>query len=903
MTTTLTPYALRCEYLVNPLAVDTTRPRLSWVLSADGRGRRQTAYRILVASSPDLLAQEQGDLWDTGRVPGDQTCHIAYAGRALGEGQRAWWTVCVWDEADRPSPAAEPAWWERGLTQDGWHGTWIGLDVWQGVHMPAMPPPGEARDAGAALAGLIPSPYLRSVVHIAGTPRRARVYVTAKGLYELHVNGTRVGDRLLTPGWTDYDRRIQYQAYDITDLVRPGENVLGAVLAPGWYSGYVGMGERCRHYGSSPQLLLEGRVEYADGQVQVLCSGADWSGSFGALRHADLLMGEHCDARLALPDWDRAGTPAGEWRPARATPRTGTPLVADLAEPVRIVEELVPVALTAAGPGTVIVDLGQNIAGWVRLRVRGAAGTRIQLRFAEVLTAAGALYVENLRAARATDVFVLAGTGEEVYEPRFTFHGFRYVEVTGYPGTLTAECITGCAVASHTPPAGTFTCSSALVNQLQHNIQWGQRGNFLSIPTDCPQRDERLGWTGDGQVFVGTACYNRDVAAFYTKWMQDVVDGQAANGAFPEVAPRLVVLHDGSPAWGDAGVIVPWTLYRAYADTALVRRHYAAMTRWMDFLAQANPDYLRLGRLGNNFGDWLALDAVTPSDVLATAYWAYDAKLMAELAAAIGEPADAQRYAALFGRIKAAFIAAYVDEAGHVAGQTQTAYVVALHMDLLPAHLRAAAAGHLVADITRRDGHLSTGFVGVGYLCPVLAETGHLDVAYRLLTCDTFPSWGFSIRQGATTIWERWDGYTDARGFQTPEMNSFNHYSLGSVGEWLYRDVAGIGSDPAAPGYARAIVRPRPGGGVSSVQATYRSLHGPIAVRWAVRDTSFSLEVTMPANTGATVHIPTSEPGSVREGGLPIARVAGVRLIEQREGCTVVAVESGEYRFTAELAM
>jgi alpha-L-rhamnosidase len=901
MTTTLTPQRLRCNYLVNPLAVDAARPRLSWTVIANGRGRRQTAYRILVASSPDILARDRGDLWDTGRVVNDRTSQIEYAGRELSEGKRAWWTVHVWDENGRQSTAGETAWWERGLTQDGWHGKWIGLDVWNGQHMPAKPAPGESPTASATLAGLIPSPYLRTELRVDGAIRRARVYVTAKGLYELHLNGTRVGDRLLTPGWTDYDRRIQYQAYDITDLLQQGENVLGAILAPGWYSGYVGMGGRCRHYGACPQLMLEGRVEYSDGHVQVVSSGDEWSGNFGPLRHADLLMGEHYDARLTLADWDRCGSPSDDWRPVIVTPRTGTPLVADPAEPVQIVEELVPVAITESSPGSVIVDLGQNIAGWTRLRVRGAAGTRIQMRYAEVLTPEVALYLENLRAARATDVYVLAGEGEEFYEPRFTFHGFRYIEVTGYPGTLTTDDITGCAVASNTPPAGSFECSSALVNQLQHNIEWGQRGNFLSIPTDCPQRDERLGWTGDGQIFVGTACYNRDVAAFYTKWMQDVEDGQAISGAFPEVAPRLIVMEDGSPAWGDAGVIVPWTLYRAYGDIAVVRRHYAAMTRWMGFLEQANPEYLRLGRLGNNFGDWLALDAATPSDVLATAYWAYDAKLMAEMADAIGEGQGARRYADLFKRIKASFIAAYVDDEGHVAGRTQTAYVVALHMDLVPAQLRPAAAGHLVEDIKRRDWHLSTGFVGVGHLCPVLAETGHVDVAYRLLTCDTFPSWGFSIREGATTIWERWDGYTRERGFQTPEMNSFNHYSLGSVGEWLYRYVAGISTDPCAPGFARTVVRPHPGGGLTSARATYISMHGPIEVQWAIRDACFTLELTIPANTSATVHIPTAEPASVQEGGLPLARAAGVHLIEQHEDRTVVTVESGVYRFTATL--
>ncbi len=547
-----------------------------------------------------------------------------------------------------------------------------------------------------------------------------------------------------------------------------------------------------------------------------------------------------------------------------------------------------------------MVDLGQNIAGWVRLRVQGPAGTKIRLRYAEILTPDGMLYVENLRAARATDTYILSGAGKETYEPRFTFHGFRYVGVTGFPGPLGAESIVGCAVASNTPPAGTFRCSSDLVNQLQRNIEWGQRGNFLSVPTDCPQRDERLGWLGDAQAFIGTACCNADVAAFFTKWMIDVEDAQSFAGGFPNVAPRIGSLADGAPAWADAGVIVPWTIYRRYGDTTIIRRHYAAMTRYMDYILQANPGYLRIGRLNNTFGDWLSIKADTPSDVLATAYWAYDARLMAEMAAVIGETTDAQRYADRFERIKTAFNSAYVDGEGHMEGRTQTAYLFALHMDLLPAEVRPLAAAHLVENIEQRGGHLSTGVAGVGYLCPVLTETGHVDVAYRLLLNETFPSWGYSIREGATTIWERWDGYTREHGFQTPEMNSFNHYSLGSVGDWLYRYVAGIAGDPERPGYARILIRPHPGGGLTFAEATYRSLHGPIACAWRIEAGVFTLEVTIPANTTATVYIPTTNPSGVREGNLPIGEVAGVRMIGREGDRTVLAIGSGTYRFTAD---
>ena len=897
--TTLAPGFLRCDYLVNPLGIDAARPHLSWTLTAHVRAARQSGYQILVAADPEALSHGRGDLWDSGRVDSPRSSHVVYEGIDPAAGQRCWWAVRAWDGEGEVSAWTDPAWWERGLAHDGWHGQWVGLDGWNGLHMPATPAPGAHPDPDAPLAGLIPSPYLRTALRLEGRVRRARLYATARGLYELRLNGARVGDRLLTPGWTDYDRRIQYQTYDVTELLLEGENALGAILAPGWYSGYAGFGG-CRHYGSRPQLLLEGSIEYDDGRVLTFASDGSWRAATGPIGHSDLLMGEHYDATAALPGWDLPGYDDAGWRPVATTPRDPVPLVADLAEPIQIVEELTPLGIAEPAPAVHVFDLGQNIAGWVRLRLRGPAGTHVRLRFAEILTPAGLPYTENLRAARAVDTYVLAGgDADEVYEPRFTFHGFRYVELTGFPGTVTAATVTGLAIASNTARAGTFRCSSALVTQLQRNIEWGQRGNFLSIPTDCPQRDERLGWLGDAQVFVGTACCNADVAAFFTKWMVDVEDAQSTAGGFPDVAPRLSDLADGSPAWADAGVIVPWTVYRRYGDTGIVRRHYAAMARYMDYLLRGNPGYLRLGRLNNNFGDWLAIGADTPSDVLATAYWAYDARLMAEMAGAIGETVDATRYAEQSERIKAAFIAAYVDAEGHVAGRTQTAYLVALHMDLLPAELRAAAAAHLVADIQARDWHLSTGFVGVGYLCPVLAETGHLDVAYRLLLNETFPSWGYSIREGATTIWERWDGFTREHGFQTPAMNSFNHYSLGSVGEWLYRDVAGIDTDPAAPGYARIVIRPMPGGGLTSAEATYRSMHGPIASAWHLADGAFTLDLTLPANTSATVHIPTADPAAVREGEGPAAQSEGVRPLGQGEGCAIFAVGSGAYCFSA----
>jgi len=615
-----------------------------------------------------------------------------------------------------------------------------------------------------------------------------------------------------------------------------------------------------------------------------------------------MLMGEAYDARLEMPGWDAPGFDDARWRPVHVLPAPqGAALVAQIDPPVLLTEELPARSVTQPIPGSHLFDLGQNMVGWARLKVQGPAGTVVQLRFGEVLQPDGSLYVANLRAAKATDTYILKGGGPETFEPHFTFHGFRYVEITGYPGEPGLAAVTGCVLHSDISRTGMFECDNPLVNQLVQNIDWGQRGNFLSIPTDCPQRDERLGWMGDAQIFVRTAAGSRDVAAFFTKWMDDVTDAQSPEGGFPDVAPRLVDLSDGAPAWGDAGVIVPWTIYQVYGDTRLLETNYAAMARWIEYLSSVNPDGLWTKRRNNDFGDWLSIAADTDKEVLATAYFAYDTSLMARIASVLGRTEDAARYEALFEKIKAAFNAAYVSEDGRLKGDTQTAYVLALRFELLPDAMRPPAAKRLVADIEAKGGHLSTGFVGVGYLCPVLTDAGYADVAYRLLLNETFPSWGYSIKQGATTIWERWDGWTEEKGFQDVGMNSFNHYSLGSVGEWLQRCVAGIDTDPDAPGFAQIHLRPHPSRRLASVRASFDSLHGRVASAWAWEGDTLRWNVVVPANTTATVSVPTDDPASVQEGGRPADGAEGLQRLRAEDGLAVYAAGAGAYRFTASL--
>lgn len=764
-----------------------------------------------------------------------------------------------------------------------------------------------AQSGGRALV-LPPAPFLRREFRVTKPLRRAVLYATALGLYEVRLNGRRIGNDFFTPGWTDYRRRVYYQTYDVTGQVRQGSNVLGAILADGWACGYVGLGGRDRYGIGRPRFLAQLRLTYADGSAQTVATDAAWKGAYGPIREADLLMGETYDARRAMPGWEAPGFDDSAWRSVtvHSTPagrgehdapdRSAPLLQAHPGVPVRRTQELKPRAVTEPRPGVFIFDLGQNMVGWARLVVSGPVGTTVRLRFGEVLNPDGTLYTANLRGARATDTYLLRGQGREVWEPRFTFHGFRYVEVTGYPGRPTPAAITGVVVHSDAPPVGTFRCSNALVNQLQQNIEWGQRGNFLEVPTDCPQRDERLGWTGDAQVFARTAGFQMDVARFFGKWIIDLVDAQREDGAFTDVAP-FVAAGAGTAGWGDAGVIVPWTLYELYGDTRLLERHYDAFARWIAYLERNSSDLLRPAR---GYGDWVAVGSRTPTDVIATAYFAYSASLVAQIARALGRDADAHRYDDLFARVRAAFNRAYVAPDGRIKGDTQTCYVLALHMDLLPPETRPAAVRHLVEDIERRGNRLSTGFLGTAYLLPVLSRFGHTDLAYRLLLQEEFPSWGYTVRRGATTIWERWDGITPEGRFQDPGMNSFNHFAFGSVGEWLYRVVAGIDLDPKRPGFRHVVIRPQPGGGLTWVRATYRSIRGPIASSWRQEGGRFTLHVSLPANTTATVHVPAPSAQAVTEGGRPAHRAPGLRFLGMAGAAAVFHAGSGDYRFVVE---
>lgn len=696
-------------------------------------------------------------------------------------------------------------------------------------------------------------------------PKRARLYATALGVYELWLNGKRVGDDYLAPGFTDYRKRLYVQTYDVTSLIADGDNAVGAILADGWFNGKYFVFGRGDYFGGGPdRLLAQLELEQQDGTRVVVGSDGTWKQSVGPITGADLLDGESYDARRELGDWSSGGYEDASWTAATpytdATPRL---LVGDVTDQIQKTQEVKPLTVAERPGGTFIYDLGQNMVGWTRLRVTGAAGATVQLRFAEVLNRDGSIYTDNLRSAAATDRYTLRGGAEEVWEPRFTTHGFRYVELSGDTARLAAKpalaTLTGVVVQSRMATTGTFTTSDALTNQLQSNIMWGQRGNFVSVPTDCPQRDERQGWMGDAQVFARTATFNQDVAGFFTKWVRDARDGQTSDGAFPEIAPNPD-WNKGTPAWGDAGVIVPWTMYLAYGDARLLEEQYASMVAWVEYVRRANANLLWQQSRGSDYGDWLSIGADTDKEVLATAFFAHSTDLLARSARVLGKAEDATKYAALFDGIKKAFVAAYVGADGMVRGDTQTAYALALRFGLLPEATRALAGKRLADDVARR-GVLTTGFIGVAHLLPALTLAGRTDLAYALLQNDKYPSWLYSIKKGATTIWERWDGIRENGDFQTPSMNSFNHYSFGSVGEWMYAVVAGIELDEEAPGYERVRIQPRPGGTLTSAAATLETIHGAVGSAWTLVGKVFTLKVTIPPNVTATVTLPYGKDG------------------------------------------
>ena len=933
----LTPTTLRTEYLPGPFGLDSAAPRLSWRIESAERGERQTAYRVLVAGDEQTLAADKGDLWDSGRVSSDETLNIAYAGRALESMQRCFWKVQVWDKEGKLSAWSAVASWSMGLLRpEDWKAQWIS------VH-DASPASGDRKTVV-----LPPARYYRKEFAVAKRVVRATVYASALGIFELHLNGQRVDDAWFEPGWSDYHKRAYYRTHDVTGLVQQQGNTLGAILADGWYAGYVGYGLLCGYgpnrsgrwiYGKTPALLVQLELEYADGSRETVGTDTTWQVTDrGPIREADLIMGESYDARAEMPGWDQPGFQAQGWssairaedngsvkasfyEPAGSRPvelgfRRPPVLQAYAAPPIRAVEELKPRRISEPKPGVYVFDMGQNFAGVVRLRLTGPAATRVQIRYGEMLHPDGRLMTENLRRARATDFYTLRGDPQgEIWTPRFTYHGFQYVELSGLPQRPSLDAVTGLVLHNDTPLVGEFVCSDEVLTQFGRNARWTQRANFVEVPTDCPQRDERLGWMGDAQVYARTATCFADVAAFYTKWLDDVEEAQREFGAYPDYCPYPMA--HGKPdathaaAWTDAGILCPWTVWQVYGDTRVIARHWDSMRRFMQWRRKADPE-LKGVVVGNDWSDWLNVNERTPSEYVDLAYHALDAKRMAEMAEAIGRTEDAASFRQLFAAAKASFQRQYLQPEGVLRPNTQTAYVLALWVGLVPDGVTAQAAQRLADKVARNDYRMATGFLGTRPLLEVLTQHGQHDLALRLFQSRRFPSWGYEVVNGATSVWERWDSFTKEHGFngangkQNAAMNSFNHYAFGAVMEWAYRDLAGI--DTEGPGFRRLKLRPglpnashpeaKP---IEWVRASYVHPRGRIESDWRKRGDRFEWNLTVPANTTATVYVPANSRESVTEGGRPLDQSPGVRFLRLEGDRVVVDVASGSYRFASEL--
>jgi Glycogen debranching enzyme len=997
------PVELKSNYLVNPIGIGNSTPTFSWQITGTENNWLQSAYQIIVSTSPDLLSVEKCNVWNSGKVKGTESVCIPYLGRSTESEKRYYWKVKVWDKNDQPTQWSETALWETGVLNNvDWTAKWISrpdndlqsekknirwiwlanqdaLDVpsktkarfrlnlklkevprsaslqtvargtydlyvngnhvltkgkeWQTferqeivgflkpgentieVRVTAVRTSSFSQSTGKALAGnyaafgallklvdkqgktntittsedswlaknekesawtkakvvgelnnpalgLDPGPLSESAIllrkdfRIKKTVSSVRLYVAALGSYRMFINGQRVGNKVFTPEFTNYNKRITYQTYDISSLLKNGENTIGSLLGDGWYGSPFGWNGEYDLYQTGPNCLFaEVHINYNDGTTEKIVTDESWKAHSSPVLLSEIYAGEFYDARMEIPGWDKAGFNDKNWNKVEVNANFTKLLAAQLNNPVRVVKTVQPIEITKAGENRWLVDMGQNLVGWAKLKVKGSAGTVVRMRFAERLKNRDTIYVDNLRNATASDSYVLNGKGEEVYAPHFTFHGFRYIEVSGFPGTLTKENITAEVISSVDDVTGKIETSSPLVNSMYSLGIWGQRSNFISVPTDCPQRDERMGYTGDGQVFWRTGTYNYDIAAFTHKWMQDISDEQTVDGGFTNTAPAVPKNNrkNGSPGWEDAGVIVPWSSWMQYGDKSIIEENWTAMVRYMDYVAAKSANYIRPG---GYLGDWLAPDGTTNNDLIATGLWGMTANMMAQMATATGKEKDAKNYAELRDKIKSAFQKSFIAADGKVETGSQTSYVIALHTGMVPDSLKNKVTDKLVNAIETANWHLTTGFLGTPYLLFALSDNGRADVAYRLLLNETYPSWGYMIKNGATTWWERWNSDKS-----DPTMNSFNHYAFGSVVEWAYRSMAGINTTADGAGFKKIKITPvfDKSGKITHAKGELKTVYGTISSEWKMTTANtVELKVNIPANTTAELVLPAN---------------------------------------------
>ena len=863
----------------NAVGLDTEQPRFTWIIQSNERQVLQTAYEIKVSDDPGDLENGVNLVWSTGRIESSQSVHITYEGKALEPGTRYFWMVRVWDNKGNESEWSKADWWQTGLmSYSEWDADWI----------------------SAPRTDDITVSYFRKefVIPGKGEISKATAYLSSKGLYEAILNGKRVGNAYLTPGWTSYNNRIQYQAYDITDLIETGDNAIGILLGEGWYKGRISR----NRYGKQTAVLAQLIIEYSNGETVIIKTDDSWKTSAGPVIQSSIYDGEIIDSRKDIPGWDMPGFNDELWIGVNVNDHNKNNIIHTYNEPVRKHEELKPVEILISPEGDTIVDFGQNLVGWVRIKAGGRNGDSLKLYHAEVLDRDGNFYTENLRGAKQRNIYILDGQ-KRTYEPHFTFQGFRYVKIEGMDKLPVKEDMTAIVLYSDMNQSGTFSTSNPDLNQLQSNIIWGQRGNFLDVPTDCPQRDERLGWTGDAQAFCRTAAYNMNVNNFFSKWLKDLAADQFDDGNVPVVIPDVLGSGTaGSAGWSDAATIIPWTIYMEYGDRRVLEDQYPSMKAWVDYLIGISNDLLRNN--GFHFGDWLfysvdddngGRSAVTDKYLIAQSFFANSLRIVAETASILGRDEDHRYYSAIHGQVKEIFNNEFVTPRGQLVSNTQTSYVLALQFDLLPEEMREQAVERLVNKIRAYQNHITTGFLGAPYINNVLTRFGRLDVAYELMMQDTYPSWLYPVKMGATTIWERWNGIKTDGTFQYPSMNSFNHYAYGAIGEWMYGVITGIRTEK--PGYREFIIKPKPGGGLTSAKGQLHTYYGLIKSDWRINNEEFNIQIEIPVNTNAKVYLPASSARIITEGGTLISNLDYIDLVEEKDGDVLLVLGSGKYNF------
>jgi len=871
---------LLCENLTNPVGLDVKSPRFSWQLASDKRNTMQTAYELKLMDGKKIE-------WNTGKINSDQSVFVDYAGAALQSNKKYSWQVRVWDNYGAVSPWSEAATFQTALFNTAeWKAKWIeaGFDE-DPVNRPAQ--------------------YFRKQFSLNKKIASATAYITSHGMYEAQINGKRVGDAYLTPGWTSYNKRLQYQVYDVTTLLNNGVNAIGVSIGVGWYRGFLAWGDQKNIYGNKSGLLLQLMITYSDGSTATIVSDESWKSSTGSVRYSEIYHGETIDAREEKTGWTTATYNDAGWSNVKIGSYSNDNLLATYNEPIKKHETFKPLKIFKTPAGEQVIDFGQNLVGWVIVKAKGNVGDKITIQHAEVLDKKGNFYIENLRAAKATATYILKGGSDESFEPHFTFYGFRYIKVEGYPGELKPENFTAVALYSDMKPTGSFTSSNPLINQLQHNIQWGQKGNFLDVPTDCPQRDERLGWTGDAQAFSRTAAFNFGVNNFFSKWLRDVEADQYENGSVPFVIPNVLGKNSGgSTGWADAATIIPYNMYLAYGDKKILENQYNSMKAWIGFMEKNSTDHL--WNKGFHFGDWLLYrpfddndgrSAVTDKYLIAQCFFAHSTGLIIKTAGILNKKDDEKYYTDLLNKIKQAFLKEYVTPSGRLVSSTQTAYILALNFDMLPENMRQPTAERLVENIKSYGTHLTTGFLGTPYICHVLSRFGHTDLAYELLMQESYPSWLYPVKMGATTIWERWNGIRPDSSFEPASMNSFNHYAYGAIGDWMYRVVAGIETNEDNPGYKKIEIHPHLGKGFTSASAGLQTYYGSINSSWKKESTGLVLDIDIPVNTTATVYIPAESGKQITESGKLIGQVKEIEVVRVVPRYLVVKIGSGEYHF------